>query len=428
MDLNSRWLPSHPENRKILKIFILISFFIFFILMANTYYVIYSTRYNEYTVTNAVTLDLIHPDGTIEKNVSPHRTFSPGSHVRIYVPVPLHAESRQYVLAFTTVRTYPQVLWNGHVLSSYDKSRVPVNHNFGALYRLIELPPASYGSTVTIDEELITGSSKPFIGEIFVLPSPKSYTYFLKGEGLLFILYHTLLTLSFSVMLILLCLKRRDILKRGMSISLFVASFILWGLGYHHMLGFWIVSPYINSLIEYGSLYFLPVPFLYYLYLSEKDGRRKRLYHRFSLWFLFLFLAAMALQFSDILTLNDVLPLLHVSILSAGLLVCWFQLHPSGPEKIWHVIVRWGVLMSSAAAALDTLQYYVSNTHSLLAMKFMQALAAWALLIFVLSIALSFCLQLLAQAGEAHEKKTALRMAYHDSLTGLLNHAGIFHA
>lgn len=52
------------------------------------------------------------------------------------------------------------------------------------------------------------------------------------------------------------------------------------------------------------------------------------------------------------------------------------------------------------------------------------SLAAWALLIFVLS----FCFQLLAQAGEAHEKKTAFRMAYHDSLTGFLKHAGIFHA
>lgn len=62
------------------------------------------------------------------------------------------------------------------------------------------------------------------------------------------------------------------------------------------MTAFWIDSPYINSLLEYGSLYFLPAPFLYFLFLSEKEGKRRALYHHLSLWFALLFAAAFLLQ------------------------------------------------------------------------------------------------------------------------------------
>lgn len=255
-----------------------------------------------------------------------------------------------------------------------------------------------------------------------------SYTYYLQGEGLLFIIYHTLLVISLLNALILLFLKKTPMVKKGLAIALFVASFDLWSMGYHHMLGFWIKSPYLESLLEYGSLYFLPAPFLYYLYLSEKDGHRRKIYHILSLLFLALFAAALFLESLTLYTLDDILPLLHISILCAGLLVCWYQLRPLGKEKIWNVLVRRGILISSGAAALVTAQYYFTSDPSLLHIRFMQALATWALLIFVLSITLSFCYQFLAQSAEAQQKKAALRLAYHDSLTGLLNHAGIFHA
>lgn len=125
---------------------------------------------------------------------------------------------------------------------------------------MAELPASTYGSTITIEEELLSSTSIPYIGDIFVIPTRKSYTYYLQREGFFFILYHALLTLSLSTFLVLLFLKKSLLIKKGLAISLFLTSFILWCLCYHHMTAFWIDSPYINSLLEYGSLYFLPAP------------------------------------------------------------------------------------------------------------------------------------------------------------------------
>lgn len=418
---------TRPKCKKAFYTFSLISIVLLLLLLANALYIEYGTHYSEYRVTDGITVELVEKDGTIKK-LTPEDAIPAESHVRIHLPVPLHSDDRQYMLAFTAIRAYPSVFWNGRLLYSYDEQTVPRNHNFGAVPCMVELPSASYGSTVTIEEDLLSRTPQPFNSDIFVMPTKKSYLYYLQSEGLLFILYHTILTLSIAFLTALLFMKKKPMVKRGISIFLFLSSFVLWSLGYHHMLGFWNVSPYIASLLEYGALYFLPAPFLYYLFLSEKNSRRKKIYHALSLWFSALFAAAILLQAAGSMTLDDLLPLLHISILSAGLLTCWYQLHPLEQGMEWNIIVRWGILLSAGAAALVTLQYYLPSGHSFLHVRFMQALSTWALLIFVFSITLSYCFQLLAQSAEAQQKKAALRLAYHDSLTGLLNHAGIFKA
>lgn len=427
MEPYDQWLADNPTNRKTLRLFGLAALVLLLLLLFNAWYVVHGTRYSEHAVTSAVTIELLRDDGSWEA-AAPDRKFSAGSRVRLHVPVPAHNPAHQYTLAFTAIRAYTRVSWNGEVLAAYDESHVSRSHNFGSVPMLVEIPQKALGSSITIEEELTGRTPRPFLGDILIMPTKMSYTYYLQGEDLLFVIYHTLLMISLCAAAVLLFTRKNLMVKKGLAIALFVASFDLWSLGYHHMLGFWIKSPYLESLLEYGSLYFLPTPFLYYLYLSEKDGHRRKIYHILSLLFLALFAAALFLESLTLYTLDDILPLLHIYILCAGLLVCRYQLRPLGKEKIWNVLVRWGILISSGAAALVTAQYYFTSDPSLLHIHFMQALTTWALLIFVLSITLSFCYQFLAQSTEAQQKKAALRLAYHDSLTGLLNHAGIFKA
>lgn len=427
MEPYDQWLPQQPANRKALRLFGLAALVLLLLLLFNAWYVVHGTRYSEYAVTSAVTIELLRDDGSWEA-AAPDRKFSAGSRVRLHVPVSAHNPAHQYTLAFTAIRAYTRVSWNGEVLAAYDESHVSRSHNFGAVPMLVEIPQKALGSSITIEEELTGHNPRPFLGDILVMPTKMSYTYYLQGEDLLFVIYHTLLMISLCAAAVLLFAGKNLMVKKGLAIALFVASFDLWSMGYHHMLGFWIKSPYLESLLEYGSLYFLPAPFLYYLYLSEKDGHRRKIYHILSLLFLALFAAALFLESLTLCTLDDILPLLHISILCVGLLVCWYQLRPLGEEKIWNVLVRWGILISSGAGALVTAQYYFTSDPSLLHIRFMQALATWALLIFVFSITLSFCYQFLAQSAEAQQKKAALHLAFHDSLTGLLNHAGIFKA
>lgn len=414
------------ENRKALRLFGLTALVLLLLLLANALYVVYGTRYSEYAVTKDVTIELLKDDGSSEA-ASPQQVFPDGSRVRIHVPLPLRTPSHQYTLAFTTVHAYSRVLWNGKVLASYDESHVSRSHNFGAVPMLVELPEESMGSTVTIEEELLSHNSQLYLGNILVMPTRKSYSYFLSGEGFLFTIYHTLLLTSLLTALILLFFKKTPLVKKGLSIALFVASFDLWSLGYHHMLEFWIRNPYIDSLLEYGALYFLPAPFLYYLSLSETDKSRKKVDRLLAAGFLTLFILASISQATGLFTLDNLLPILHICILTTGIFICFNLLHPREKEKIWNVLVRWGIFISSGAAALVILQYYFANSQSLLSFRFIQVLSTWALLIFIFSVTLSFCCQLLSQAEEAQEKKAALHLAYHDALTGLYNHAGIFH-
>lgn len=61
-------------------------------LIVNACYVIYGTRYNEYKVTQNATIDLVKPDGTIQKNINPRFSYPGGSRIRIHVPVSLHSD------------------------------------------------------------------------------------------------------------------------------------------------------------------------------------------------------------------------------------------------------------------------------------------------------------------------------------------------
>lgn len=203
-----KWLQSQGENKRAFYIFAILSLVLCFFLIVNACYVIYGTRYNEYKVTQNATIDLVKPDGTIQKNINPRFSYPGGSRIRIHVPVSLHSDKKQYTLAFTAARVYYQVSWNGQILSYYDESRISRNHNFGAVICMAELPASTYGSTITIEEELLSSTSIPYIGDIFVIPTRKSYTYYRQREGFFFILYHALLTLSLSAFLVLLFLKK----------------------------------------------------------------------------------------------------------------------------------------------------------------------------------------------------------------------------
>lgn len=332
MEPYDQWLADNSANRKALLLFGLAALVLLLLLLFNAWYVVHGTRYSEHAVTSAVTIELLRDDGSWEA-AAPDRKFSAGSRVRLHVPVPAHNPAHQYTLAFTAIRAYTRVSWNGEVLAAYDESHVSRSHNFGSVPMLVEIPQKALGSSITIEEELTGRSPRPFLGDILVMPTKMSYTYYLQGEDLLFVIYHTLLMISLCAAAVLLFTRKNLMVKKGLAIALFVASFDLWSMGYHHMLGFWISVPYINSLLEYGALYFLPAPFLYYLFLSEKDGHRRKIYHILSLLFLALFAAALFLESLTLYTLDDILPLLHISILCAGPLVCWHQLRPLGKEK-----------------------------------------------------------------------------------------------
>lgn len=62
-----KWLQSQGENKRAFYIFAILSLVLCFFLIVNACYVIYGTRYNEYKVTQNATIDLVKPDGTIQK-------------------------------------------------------------------------------------------------------------------------------------------------------------------------------------------------------------------------------------------------------------------------------------------------------------------------------------------------------------------------
>lgn len=87
-----KWLQSQGENKRAFYIFTILSLVLCFFLIVNACYVIYGTRYNEYKVTQNATIDLVKPDGTIQKNINPRFSYPGGSRIRIHVPVSLHSD------------------------------------------------------------------------------------------------------------------------------------------------------------------------------------------------------------------------------------------------------------------------------------------------------------------------------------------------
>lgn len=379
-------------------------------------------------MTDSAVCHVTRIDGSVSREDLTKARIFQGDRITIEVPIPVALREDQVVLAFTTANVYEKVSFDGQVLMTYGPDRVSRDHHFGAIVKRVEIPRAALGKSLVIEEEALSDNARPLLGPVFILPSKESFTYFLHGDDLIFIVYHALLFISIIAILALLAMEKSPAVKRGIALFLFVGSFTLWNLGYHHMLSFWISDDYVNTLLEYGSLYFLPAPFLYYLYLMETDNHRRRVYGVGTCWFSFLFIAVCLLQEKGILTMDRVLPVLHISIIAAALLVCLYQFHPKRKLDLPVYIVRYGVLASAGAAVIDTAQFYIYGQQDPRVIRMVQALANWALLVFVLSIALAFLFRIFMQAMEAREKEVALHMAYHDALTGLWNHGGIFKA
>ena len=186
MEPYDQWLANNPANRKALRLFGLAALVLLLLLLFNAWYVVHGTRYSEHAVTSAVTIELLRDDGSWEA-AAPDRKFSAGSRVRLHVPVPAHNPAHQYTLAFTAIRAYTRVSWNGEVLAAYDESHVSRSHNFGSVPMLVEIPPKALGSSITIEEELTGHNPRPFLGDILVMPTKMSYTYYLQGEDRLFV-------------------------------------------------------------------------------------------------------------------------------------------------------------------------------------------------------------------------------------------------
>ena len=367
--------------------------------------------------------------GGVHKDTSLAPLLHRGDRAVVRIPLPRELSRPQAVLALTAEHVCLRAAWNGRVLDHYGMGDVAPYKLFGKVTRFVPIPDGAYGSDIVIEMTAMQDQAHAFLMPIYLMDAGTSWHYPLEENVLFFLLFLSTLVLLVVALVLLVAWWHVKLVRRGIALAIFSISFIVWMMGYQGMLPILSADPYQNACVEYGALFFLPLPFLTYLLLAEQDEGRRRTYGVLRIWFGALLVFAVSFQATGVCSMKTLLPLLHITIFVAVLLVVWHRFHPLGKEPVWDILFRYGFLATFASVVLGMIQFYLVNYFGFSAQLFFaNKVIASGLLIFLLTIIFCYVYRFVGQVMHSQENRIYKRMALQDMLTGLLSRAGVFDA
>ena len=369
-----------------------------------------------------------HRTGDVTEDTSLTPILDRGDRAEVHVPLPRELSRLQGVLAFTAEHVCFRASWQGRVLDRYGMGDVPPYKLFGKVTRTVPIPENAWGDEIVLDMTAMQDGAHVFLAPLYLMDAKTSWQYPLERNVLCFLMFLSAFVVLTSTILPLVLWAHLGFVQRGITLSLFSVVFIIWMIGYQGMMAIFSPNPYLNACVEYGALFFLPVPFLCYLLRVETHPGRRRFYALSRTWFAGLFAFAAISQITGFSTLKVILPLLHVTLLAFVVVLVWHRFHPLEKEEPWNILFRYGLTMTFAMAIFGMFQYYLFNLFHMPYSFLANRLIASGLLIFLLTIIFTYVYRLIAQLSQAQENRIYKRMAFHDMLTGLLSRAGCFDA
>ena len=213
---------------------------------------------------------------------------------------------------------------------------------------------------------------------------------------------------------------------RVMMIGLLSNSLGLWTLCHIKLLQIISFNLTLNSVLEYLSLYFSPLPFCLLL-LNMRKGKISA----WKWWGVFgfavigfvLLLLNTALHFTGVAPFPETLPLFH-SYVGVGMvfLIATGSLYSSKMDLSGKILTL-AVAFFACVAAFDLVRYNLCVRYSLENSLLEMTWLPFGALVFVLLLVASYMVYLFHVLEDKAEKDVLSTMAYVDSLTGLFNRA-----
>ncbi|MBQ3061771.1 MAG: diguanylate cyclase [Lachnospiraceae bacterium] len=328
-------------------------------------------------------------------------------------------------LTFYVRQTAIRVLVDGKQLHEYGWDRIENKETVGCGYQFIDFNDEYKGKEMIIEMEV--GEHRPFrvLDPIFISESQNALKQIVVDNRLPLIIGSFLVVIG-----VVICLVSAFgiIVSRKYMKILFLAAFSvcigIWTLCYYDLLSIFALPVYTISLLEYMTLFMMPIPLTAYMYWHAKALKNKVIMyiHRvlFTLQTLFS-VTIIILHAKNIVHGAASLPYFQV-LLAVWAVFTVYVLYKNllinnGHTKFFFI----GMFFVVVGVAADMLNYSVQRYtgHPFLRIKGMSSLGIFTFLVFLL---FDLYCEIVKNLMEDKEKKMLIERAYTDDLTGLSNH------
>lgn len=344
-----------------------------------------------------------------------------GDRVFITVALPGSRSVPDSALCFDIVNAVVSVREGHRLLASYGGAQDSAGRQIGDVFYRVPIPGGAWGKSVRVSCRITENGTRCRLLCPAAVSRMDSIRYFIFRYDTnlpFFLSMFTLFLLSFLIFLFF--PSRRSAQRQGLWLSLFCVLLSAWYLSSNGFLYAVMDNTAVCANLEYAVLFAVPVPLCLFLRSMNALQEERKYLTTMSAFFLILFAAATALNFTTrLFHYYTLLRLLYVCVLLGliPVIVRLVQNWRSSGSVGRHV--RRALIFSALVTALEVVQY--SAARSLGRELLLQALSSLGILVFTGVITMNY-LSRLAELYDAEKNQEVLaRIAFVDILTGLSN-------
>ncbi|MCR5023191.1 MAG: GGDEF domain-containing protein [Lachnospiraceae bacterium] len=328
-----------------------------------------------------------------------------------------------------TLRVYARlsairVMVDNKQIYSYGYANINSHSMAGSGYHFILLPTSYYGKKLTIE---MTASEKDAINaapEICITSAEFAIISFAKER--VFGIFSGILLMFVGIFLVLLVMIAIFMDYRFLplgAIGLFSIASGIWCLSTIKALQIFSGDVTLNSILEYLSMYFLPVPVLFLSrhFRHSASPRAKKIISAATVVSGIFFVAAFILQAANIVDVSNSVVVFHFLLPPLSFVLFfvgnskWRRMNPS--EKMFQT----GLIFMASVALLEYVIYYCLDLVYSFSARFINVVIPVSTLIYVVIILIGFLMEIYDMRLKDTEKDRLKRLAYKDQMTGLMN-------
>lgn len=351
-------------------------------------------------------------------------TASKGDIIVMYKKLPEDWDIPEGTLRIHTKQSAVKIYIDDNLVYDYGHGRFMNGKTTGTGYQFIDFPDEYKGKNLKIEWFVTEDNVFSKIDSIRIYEWANAYRVIITENRLPFFLGSFLLVFGMVTGIITIIVLAFSIkFLRIFCVSMFSICMGLWTLCYYDIMLVFSIPLYSVSLMEYISLYLLPLPLTVYLYGDVKTLGNK--YIKAFFWLLLsvqlIFITVtMVLHTMDIVHFAATLKYMHVIIVSSlayFLLVLILNLKKS---RVKNKIFLLGMLFIVICIAYDLAGYCMDRYlgYSPFSLK---GVSSMGVMVFVFILIIDFYMDMTKKAMQETERNSLLKSAYTDDLTQLNN-------
>ncbi|MFG6392956.1 MAG: GGDEF domain-containing protein [Lachnospiraceae bacterium] len=351
-------------------------------------------------------------------------TVSKGDIILMQRQLPDSWQSVESALRIRIKQAALEVFIDGQLIYEYGYNRYREGKTVGTGYQFIDFPDSYKGKTLVI--KLLVTEDNVFskIGPVRIYNWKDAYRTVITENRIPLFLGCFLLVFGLVtgvITIIMLAVSTRFL--KIFCVSMFSICMGLWTLCYYDIVLVFSIPLYAISLLEYVSLYLLPIPMTVYMYndvLSLENKFLKALYWPLLTIQVIFIAIAMVLHTADILHLAATLQYMHIIIMCSLVYFSMVLIFNLKTNKIKNKFFLAGMFFIIICIAYD-LAGYCMNRYTGYNPFSLKGVSSIGVTVFVFILIIAFYIDITKKALQETERNLLLKNAYTDDLTQLNN-------